>query len=336
MFKSKQFLLISLCVCIVLTLTISTFSKYEDNMDKLEMNPLPQTGSQGYFDKLEIDCDIPEIPSKMKVYKVKDLNLSKDVINNLASKLGLKGRVKENKREYAITDGTRSFTLDKNTGSYNYYTEKLADAIVPLSTLLTDQEYMMLAEEFLNEKDLMKQDAFFNKILRHTVGKINEPEKVCLVEAVFTKKLNGIKFSGVGPRISVFFGENGEIIGAFSVWKEVEEYESYPIIDTQKAVKNIIDKKAVIANVGQGDAGNVKNMEIIYDMESVRSNQKFVIPYFLLTGECQNDKEFAALTRAIPEEFIAETKLDDTSNSLHNNGVENSKQIAIPKRQDQK
>ncbi|MGB8452173.1 MAG: hypothetical protein WCD89_07550 [Anaerocolumna sp.] len=136
----------------------------------------------------------------------------------------------------------------------------------------------------------------------------------------------------MGPKICVFFGENGEIIGTYSVWIEVEEYEEYPTVDSQKAIDNVLNGKAIISNIGKEDSGNINNIEIIYDMESLRSNQKYVIPYYMIKGKNVSGNDFTALTRAIPEEYITETNLDDISGIKHYNS---DRSEIIPHREDE-
>lgn len=332
MLKNKMFIISIIVTCMVLAIALPCLVYSDTKLEKLEMNPLALTGSNGYFNDLKVDTAIPQIPSQMKVYKVKDLNLSKEDMNKLMNKFEMKGEVKVNDREFAVVDGEKTLVLDKKTGSYNYYTKKLTSAVKPIQNLLSDEEYKKLAEKYLTEKNLMKDGAYYRKTLRHTVGKVGQPEQVCLVETVFTKDLNGQRFSGVGPKICVFFGENGEIIGTYSVWKEVEEYNDYPIIDVQKAIDNVLNRKAIIANAGKGDSGSINNIEIIYDMESLRSNQKYVIPYYMIKGENVSGNDFTALTRAVPEEYISETYLDDVSARKHYN--KDSKEI-VPHREDE-
>ncbi|SFG98076.1 hypothetical protein SAMN05660649_03375 [Desulfotomaculum arcticum] len=318
MLKTKKTLFVALITCLVLVFAITSFSianNTEDNLGKLEMNPLPKTGSNGCFKELNINCSIPQTPSEMKVYIVKDAKLSKDDMKKYTSNLGINGDIKENDGKYAVIDavyGTTSFTLDKKTGSFNYYTKELADAIKPINNLLTDEEYKDIAEKFLKEKGLMKEGAYYRKTLRHTIGKTNQPEQVCLVEAVFTRDLNEIPWTGVGPKMSVYFGDNGKIIGAASVWRDIEEFEDYPLISPQQAMEQITKGNATVylENVPEA-TGEIENIELIYLNRSLGYNQKYVIPHYMLQGHTPDGHKFKAITRAIPQQLISEVPYKD-------------------------
>lgn len=312
MFKNKIVQIAAIITFITVAIALPSLVHSNNKLKKLEINPMPIIGSNGYFEKIEMNTTIPEIPTKMKVYKIKDLNLSKEDMSKQMKNLGFSSsEIKENDREFTTVDGNKTLILDKKSGSINYYTQKLTSATKPIKNLLSDEEYKDLAENFLVEKKLMKDEIYFKKVLRHTVGKIGQPEQVCLVEAVFTKDLNEQRFSGVGPKLCVFFGENGEVLGIYSIWKELVDYEYYPIIDTEKAINNVINKNAIIANAGNGDIGSIENCEITYDIESLRSNQKYVIPYYMFRGKNKSGNDFTALTRAIPDEYLNETNLSD-------------------------
>lgn len=190
MLKKKLFGLLAIVTCMISAIVLSNFAFAKNKLEKLEMNPLAVTGSNGYFNDLKSDTITLKIPSQMQVYTIKDLNLSEEDMYQVMDTFGLKGEVNVNDREYAVVDGDQTLVLDKKTGSYNYYTNKLTNAVTPLKNLLTDEEYKGLAEKYLTENKLMKEGAYYRKTLRHTVGKVGQPEQVCLVEAVFTKKLD--------------------------------------------------------------------------------------------------------------------------------------------------
>lgn len=324
MFKNKKIMITFVALAIILLSLVYSKNKLE----KLEMNFLPMVGAAGDFSELKIDTIMPELPKQMKVFKVKDLKLSKEDMIKQMNQFDVNGEINENDDEYAVVDGEKTFILDKKTGSINYYTKELTNTIKPIENLLLDEEYKEMAEIYLKEKDLMSDGVYYKKTLRHMVGKTNQPEQVCLVEVVFTTDLEGQRFTGVGPKICVFFGENAEIIGMYSVWKELEAYENYPIVSPEKAIENIINKKAIIINAAEGDVGNIYDIEIIYDMESLRSNQKYIIPYYYVKGENSNGNEFTALTRAISDEYLIETDLYGTSDKKNYKSYkENSKEI---------
>lgn len=313
MLRYKKILYVFAASFIVIVGSFMAIADNNGSLDKLQMNPLPISGSNGYFKEINVNTRIPKTPEKMMVYKVMDAGLEEEDMERYMDKLGIDAKMRKNDRGYVTVDGTTTFSLDKKTGSFNYYTQELSDAIKPLNTLLTDEEYKKIAENFLNKKGLMKKDAYYRKTLRHVVGKSNGSEEVCLVETVFTRDLNGIRWTGVGPKISVFFGENAEIIGASCIWQEVEKYKEYPIINGEESIKNVRNNKNSIISVEKAAIGNVEEIKLVYNMESVRSNQKYVTPYYLFKGKTESKREFGVLTRGISEKYIDEVNLYDTS-----------------------
>ncbi|MGB8452172.1 MAG: hypothetical protein WCD89_07545 [Anaerocolumna sp.] len=105
MLKNKKFRISVIVICMMLAIVLPGLVYANSKLEKLEMNPLVTTGSNGYFNDLKVNAAIPQIPSQMKVYKVKDLDLSNEDMNKLMSTFGLKGEVKVNDKEFAVFDG---------------------------------------------------------------------------------------------------------------------------------------------------------------------------------------------------------------------------------------
>lgn len=89
----------------------------------------------------------------------------------------------------------------------------------------------------------------------------------------------------------------------------------------------------IIANAGNGDIGSIENCEITYDIESLRSNQKYIIPYYSFKGKNKSGKDFTALTRAIPDEYLKETNLSYNP-SKNNYSKERNKEVRLHKADD--
>lgn len=107
--------------------------------------------------------------------------------------------------------------------------------------------------------------------------------------------------------MSVYFGEDGKIIGAASVWREVEEFLDYPIITLQQAIDQIKSGNAVIfKDITTETSGEVENINLVYFDRPLGYNQQYVIPHYVMEGHTPNGKKFKAITRAVPDKYISE------------------------------
>ena len=135
----------------------------------------------------------------------------------------------------------------------------------------------------------------------------NEKTMPFMIEVRFGREdLNNLSFNGVGPKISVYFGDNGKIIGVGSVWREVEPYMEYPIVSPSKGIEQIKNNNAVVFNVTRNDVATVKNMKLMYISDPINYDQEFIIPHYIVTGTNTSGKSFTGLTKAISKEYIQE------------------------------
>ncbi|SFQ46111.1 hypothetical protein SAMN05444406_1563 [Caldicoprobacter faecalis] len=291
--------------------TILSNAKNQENLPLIVQRPMPKSGSGGNFLSLTLDIPEPQFPEKMMVYKVIKPALTKEMIREQAAKLGVVGSVEETEVDFRVMAANGSiFSVDKETGSINFTTKEFETAVSPLKTVLSDEEYKKLALEFLTSCGLMKEEAEFRDVNKENTVTIveNGVEKKLpfMIEVRFGRKKDDIPWGGVGPKISVYFGENGKIIGAASVWREVEPFREYPIKEFSKALEDIKQGKATIYEALPNDSGKVKEVRLMYRLDPIGYQQEYVIPYFMVIGTNSKGTPFAAFTRAISEEYILE------------------------------
>jgi len=289
----------------------------KNQLPKITVEPLAKTGSDGSFSNLSAGDIKPTIPGKAIVYKVKTPIITKENVSAQALKLGISGTARETSVDISVKSPTGDYIVDKESGADVYMTKDFELQAFPLKTLLSDETYRKLATDFLNEKGLMKGDAVFKGVNRgntYTSGDGSINQAPFMIEIGFSRKaLNGIEWAGVGPRITVQFGENGKIIGADSVWREVEPFKEYPVISFSEALDKVKAGNAAIYNVGLNDSGVVEGAKLVYMSDPVGSHQEYVIPYYELKGKSGSGKSFIAYTRAIPENLITEAPASHSS-----------------------
>ncbi|WP_066635367.1 hypothetical protein [Desulfolucanica intricata] len=316
--RIKIFVLSLLIIGLISLLGCQSSNKStSEQLSKLTVSPMDKTGSLGSIVDLAVDTQIPDFPSNVMVYKVKKPVITKEQVLVQAEKLGVSGDVRETSVDLNVKSAEGEYIVDKETGSFHYLTKEFNLQGFPLKSLLSDEEYKKLATDFLTEKGLLKENAVFKDVNKDNVyisGADSEKRSPFMIEVRFGHKdLNGIEFNGVGPKISVYFGENGKIIGAASVWREVEPYKEYPIISVNESFNQIKAGKATIYDVRPNDKGTVKNVKLMYMSDPVGYNQEFVIPYYQITGINSESRPFTGFTRAIPENLFEEKPLPSYS-----------------------
>lgn len=282
----------------------------KQNLAKLAVAPLDKSSSNGNFAELKAGSTLPKFPNKIMVYKVKPPQIDEKQVINKAKMLGISGSIEKHEYDFSISSESGDFIIDKNTGSFTYITKELETQVLPIKKLLSDRQYKKIATDFLAKNSLLHNNAVFADVNRdniYTDGTgLSGPY---MVEVRFrSKKLNGIEFGGVGPKIIVQFGENGKVIGAFSVWREIEPFMEYPILTPDEAIEITRQGRAIVYNSEINDSGIVNEASVLYDNEPLGYDQEFVIPYYKLKGKNSKGKDFIALVRAVPENLISEKR----------------------------
>lgn len=264
--------------------TISN-ARNQENLPLIVQRPMPKSGSGGNFFSLTLDIPEPQFPEKMMVYKVIKPALTKEMIREQAAKLGVVGSVEETEVDFRVIAANGSiFSVDKETGSINFTTKEFETAVSLLKTVLSDEEYKKLASDFLTSCGLMKEEAEFRDVNKENTVTIveNGVEKKLpfMIEVRFGRKADDIPWGGVGPKISVYFGENGKIIGAASVWRDVEPFREYPIKEFSKALEDIKQGKATIYDALSNDSGKIKKVRLMYRLDPIGYQQRICYTLF--------------------------------------------------------
>ncbi|WP_347489758.1 hypothetical protein ABDB91_00965 [Desulfoscipio sp. XC116] len=280
-----------------------------NDLPKLESIALDKTGSNGKLAELTLKTNPPQMPQSMKVYKVINPELQLADIRETANKLKINSNVEERNIDFRVFSADGDYIVDRSTGSFSYMTQDFTMNTDPIS-ILNNKEYVNLAKNFLQEKGLFKEEAFFKSINEHTVtSKVygKEVTKPFMVEVMFSRNLNNYTWTGVGPKISVYFGDHGKVIGAASVWRDVEEFEDYPLISPQQAIKQIEKGNATVflENVYEA-TGEIENIELIYLNKPLGYEQKYVIPHYMFQGHTSTGHKFKTITCAVPQRYITE------------------------------
>ena len=279
--------------------------------DELRVSPLDMTGSSGSFNSLSVDAVTEDLPTTLMVYRVVPADVQVAWVQERAASLGLEGRVAEHRDRYVIAGQDAVLTVEKDTGSFDYTTAAFEAQTEPIKNILTDDEYRARADAFLTETGLMEPQAEFRDVNHGNVVGVYENgtwvEHPYMVEVRYSHKpLDGVAFDqGVGPKIIVQFGENGEILGAMSVWRDVEPVKDYDLKTLDQALKDVCAGDAQVFGITQDARGTVDEVEISYINEPLGYNQLFVLPSYILRGHAADGTTFTAVCRAIPDDQLS-------------------------------
>ncbi|QYR23186.1 hypothetical protein KZ483_09830 [Paenibacillus sp. sptzw28] len=328
MFSKKTKLLIgtlSLAV-VITTITVISFNQSDtssnkvsaDNInrpEKISINSLGHVGSGKVPDKINIKVDFTK-PENFKVYKIKKPQLQKSDIENIAKNLGVVDEIKEDDKKYHAKSVDKNLIIDKLTGSITYTTKEWENESEPLKNMNSEQEYRKLAEDFLLEKGLMKKDAIFSGIKVDTRGIYNPAtdkydEMPYQVGVEFRRDLDGVTWTGTGPKLTVYFYGSG-VVAVKSVWREAEEKEvgAYPVIELADAVIKLKEGNGLVFTKDESASEvDITKIELVYYHDSLGVEQEYATPYYLLTGEGVN-----AVVSALPDNVV-EFKNHEMTNS---------------------
>ncbi len=273
----------------------------------------PVSGSVAQLSELVAKVDLPDSGSVM-VYRVKTTQVNEDTVRALANRLGVTGGACEETPESLYLRGDQAtVTVDKVSGAVYYDTAALEGTGRPLEDVRDDGYYQAEAEKFLKDHDLWREDAVYAGISQETVTAADSQghdrtQPLSIHVQFCSRPLNGLSWAGVGPKISVFFGEAGAVIGAAIYWPTVEPYKEYPTISGEEALANIMAGRGTIVMAETAESkGTVEKVELVYWCDPVGYPQRFVAPYYKMRGKTADGKEFTAYTRALPADLVVET-----------------------------
>lgn len=311
----KAFTAVS-CALALLALSACTQASLEIP-SPLAVAPLPRTGSDARIGAIKITATPTSTPQTMMVYRVKRPHVRREEVQRVAAGLGLLGPAEETELDFRVRGPHASLVIDKETGSFDYTTDGLEHQTAALEVSLSDAEYRAHAERFLEGHGLMKERAVFRDVNRNMVGVYEGGrwiEKPYLVEVRFGHEpLGGVPFDkGVGPKIVVQFGEGAEVLGALSVWREVEPYRAVPVLDPKSALSQARQGEAQVFSEGEEAQGRVTDVEFAYLNDPLGGRQEFVIPHYFMRGRSSKGKAFGIIARGLPASML---KIDESLSS---------------------
>jgi hypothetical protein len=247
---------------------------------------------------------LPEVPDQLMVYRMLEPKIDAHKVAELAEILGLNGGVEEREERFWIGDGSFELDVKKATG-YMFYAD-LNRMYTGGPILLSNEEAIELAENFLIEHGLMPPDAELRRTVedRAQIARINpETGEVRIIESGsgviqvwFGRRINGIPVVGEGCTLAVSIAGR-DVVGVYKCWADYVPYKEFPTITPSEALERLKERGTI------GWLTPVKKLEVRgvylgYHAESKLRFQEYLKPVYVFEVD-------TGIGRGMIEEYVS-------------------------------
>lgn len=250
---------------------------------------------------------LPEVPSKIRLYKTTKPSKEKQKkqLESLASSLGLKRglmSLSETPGGLSVEEGEHVLETYQESDSIWYSDmsklgEELEEpvdikkALGVVSDDAIEKTAQNRAEHFLKENDLLPKQAYLIDseeavFAAVELGEEGEPGEAVVtgVQTNFGFKLGNIDVVGPGAKIAVNVGSNGDVVGLFKAWREVEKDRNISTIPPKEALGKF-QNSAIFAELGEESGVSVHKFYLAYYALPAFESQEYLLPVYVLEGE---------------------------------------------------
>ncbi|UCE16266.1 MAG: hypothetical protein JSV12_01230 [Candidatus Bathyarchaeota archaeon] len=237
------------------------------------------------------------------LYKVVPKNITEDYVEDIGAIFGLTGAV-HNRMEHDVTHyymaQNNSALIVSEVGGINYMNRsKLWVSVDEQPNLPTVNEARTIAENFLNTNGLMPSDASFFDVVNDTQteaysviptersSKTEITEEDHIIETIVTNYQvrfeREIENYPVSSQLTVYIGENGDIVGLKSIWREVTPNVTATLIPVGEAIELLetYGSRFAVSQVPYADEINVTNASLAYYDFCDGANQEYLMPVYI-------------------------------------------------------
>jgi len=224
----------------------------------------------------------PNLPDKVKIYKMVRPEITTEYLVSLGVKFGLKGEVQQDNDAASIQDKESGATLgiSKITGTIDY---KVSSKFYPKEkpNLPSDEEAKKIAMDFLSERSLLPEGDVASTVNRQATTSYGTAHLL----VSFT---HAIDITGPGAKHGVRIGNNGEVIAVFI---NPTNPLNLPVqeIATPKSINAAYQEMQVSQNYLMSlktQKVKVTTVKIAYWLESVDKGQEYIVPVYVFGGQC--------------------------------------------------
>lgn len=253
----------------------------------------------------------PEFSSKIKdsgqtnvkVYKVKNVKLNENAVVELGEKLALHGDVGQTSGgdQYFMAERFDDVVIQLSvwvaSGAIEYQELKSTMPLSPFPlNMPSKEEAALIADEFLRQAGLISSDISGVEINEGSSVQMGDSDTgEILQEAViqwlvsYDRTIGGIQVAGPGEQLEVRIGDDSIIDRVFKCWRDVVEYKEVSVITPQEAYEKVASGQGSFNTAASAKKVVVEEAELVYWMESVDQEQKYVVPIYKFTGKSLDD-----------------------------------------------
>ncbi|MBA7671678.1 hypothetical protein ES703_79838 [subsurface metagenome] len=243
----------------------------------------------------EMAIDLPDMPSKMTIYKVKHPDITPDAVAAIGMKLGLDGEITTSPLgdRYTLCDEVRCLWVWRESGGVNYLRKDVTLYPLEPPELPSKEEAKQIAIDFLDKMGLSPRGA---AAIRHTIGRVEmryagrsstgedvNESYVCQWLVMFDCEIDGVPLCGATTTVGI--GNDGEVVQMRIVQGELEPYKQIPIKSAEQAFKELSQGKGShVANFNCRKV-TLNQVYLAYWMEDIMDKQDYVVPVYVFLGE---------------------------------------------------
>jgi len=268
---------------------------------------------------------LPKVPEKMMVYKTIDPKISREDITKLMKTFGLEGKIDDRQRQFVVKDQNRVLEVFKQPGTgYLRFSNNTKLAIEKEAKNLPSEDNAIdEAKKFLRANDLLPENTFLAGVGYYEFRKYDSIGNTIIqgksaVSIGFGFKIEEMKVEGPGAKAGVVFGEDGEIIGASKIWREIEPDKEMKIITPEEAFDKFKQRWPGEAEPEQFKRAkiktevSIKEVYVTYYAKPGCVPQDYIEPVYVFKGDYQTSSKigereikesdyFEIIIPAIPE-----------------------------------
>jgi hypothetical protein len=251
------------------------------------------TGSGNYI----LDAPYPTVPEYLPIYQTKKVDITTEKVSQLALSMGIKGNIQDiYPGLIEITDYSKnppeSIEIFTKSGSFRYSVpSKLSRTVSSQPLLPSYDEAKKIADKYLEERNLLRNDFKFDKV---KVGDSQEKWRAgdtkpiahydVNLYVIYRRTINGIPAT---ESITVYVGENGEVVGLNYKARAIEEkpFRDVGIIKPEEAYYQLVEGNVLIKPLpGVDSTIRITNVSLQYYMKEEALEQQFVLPIYVFSG----------------------------------------------------
>lgn len=246
-----------------------------------------------------LEKPLPEIPAKLMLYKVVDPQVTEDMVKELMNAFNIQGKIINRGKVFAVREGTKELVYwkAKGTGYIRFGDEAELFENDSMKKLPSEKEAEKIAERFLKENKLLPRNAFKTGTGYIELGQFDPSKQETLkeikngIQVGYGFNIGGVKVEGPGAKVSVIFGENEKIIGAYKMWRDIKPFKEKKILSPEEACELFKKRWPPEASPGQEGQAKVnvtvkiKEVYTTYYAYPAPETMDYLNPIYVFKGE---------------------------------------------------